>query len=194
MGAGADEAQRLHALQSTLAGCDRATRLVEQLLTLARLEAAPAALSASSVDLTMVTRQVAANLAPTALARQQSLELEADASCAVAGNDLLMGVLVRNLLDNALRYSPDGAKILVSVAVTDGQPTLSVHDSGPGMTADEMARLGERFFRVLGHAQPGSGLGWSIVKRIVGVFGAQVQASRSDALGGLAVTVRWPAP
>jgi two-component system sensor histidine kinase QseC len=61
------------------------------------------------------------------------------------------------------------------------------------MTEQEMARLGERFYRVLGHAQPGSGLGWSIVKRIADVFGAQVQARHSALLGGLAVAVRWPA-
>lgn len=195
LGAGADEAQRQHALQATLAGCDRATRLVEQLLTLARLEAAPAAstAAAASVDLSAVARRVAADLAPTALARHQTLELEAIAPHAVAGDDLLIGVLVRNLIDNAMRYSPDDARIWVSVATESGQPTLRVEDSGPGMTEQEMARLGERFYRVLGHERPGSGLGWSIVKRIGNLFGAQVQVSHSDRLGGLAVSVRWPA-
>jgi two-component system sensor histidine kinase QseC len=194
MGAGADEAQRLHALQSTLAGCDRATRLVEQLLTLARLEAAPASPSASAttVDLRMVARRVAADLAPLALAHHQTLELEAPAPTLVVGDDMLVSVLVRNLIDNAMRYSPDGAKIWVSVAAQFGQPYLRVEDSGPGMTEQEIARLGERFFRVLGHERPGSGLGWSIVKRIGNLFGAQVQVSRSDRLGGLAVSVRWP--
>ena len=74
-----------------------------------------------------------------------------------------------------------------------GQTVLSVQDSGAGMTVPEMARLGERFFRVLGNEQPGSGLGWSIVKRIAAVFDAQVQVNRSERLGGLAVAVRWPA-
>lgn len=195
LGAGADEAQRQHALQATLAGCDRATRLVEQLLTLARLEAAPAAsaAAAASVDLSAVARRISADLAPTALARHQTLELEAIAPHAVAGDDLLIGVLVRNLIDNAMRYSPDGARIWIQVATESGQPTLRVEDSGPGMTEPEMARLGERFYRVLGHEQPGSGLGWSIVKRIGNLFGAQVQVSHSDRLGGLAVSVRWPA-
>jgi two-component system sensor histidine kinase QseC len=195
LGAGADEAQRQHALQATLAGCDRATRLVEQLLTLARLEAAPAAstAAAATVDLSAVARRIAADLAPTALARHQTLELEAIASHAVAGDDMLIGVLVRNLIDNAMRYSPDGARIWIHVATESGQPTLRVEDSGPGMTEQEMARLGERFYRVLGHERPGSGLGWSIVKRIGNLFGAQVQVSHSDRLGGLAVSVRWPA-
>lgn len=190
LGAGTDTAQRDHALQATLAGCDRATRLVEQLLTLARLEVTPAAFN-TSVDLTTVARRVAADLAPCALMRHQTLELDAATACVVTGDDMLVGVLVRNLIDNALRYSPDGARVCVSVGVESGQPVLRVEDSGPGMTEPEMARLGERFYRVLGHDQTGSGLGWSIVKRIGNVFGAQVQISRSDLLGGLAVSVRW---
>ena len=196
LGAGADAAQRQHALQATLAGCDRATRLVEQLLTLARLEATSvnsAAAPAATVNLSAVARRVAADLAPAALARHQTLEFEAVAPCAVAGDDMLVGVLLRNLIDNAMRYSPDGARVQVSVATESGQPVLRVEDSGPGMTEQEMTRLGERFYRVLGHEQPGSGLGWSIVKRIGDVFGAQVQVSRSDRLGGLTVIVRWPA-
>lgn len=196
LGAGLDSAQRDHALQFTLAGCDRATRLVEQLLTLARLEAtSPSAETpATSADLSALTRRVAAELAPKALARQQTLELDAAAACMVNGNDVLIAVLVRNLIDNALRYSPDGARINVQVAMESTQPVLRVDDSGPGMTEPEMARLGERFFRVLGQEQPGSGLGWSIVKRIADVFGAQVRVSRSAQLGGLSVAVRWPAP
>ncbi len=191
LGAGTDAAQREHALQATVAGCDRATRLVEQLLTLARLEATPAA-PATTVELSALARRVAADLAPSALARRQTLELEAGMPCAVAGDELLVSVLVRNLLDNAIRYSPDGAQIWVNVATLAGQPMLRIEDSGPGMTVQEMARLGERFYRVLGHGQPGSGLGWSIVKRIGDVFGAEIEVERSDQLGGLAVSVRWP--
>lgn len=190
LGAGADDTQRQHALQATLAGCDRATRLVEQLLTLARLEAAPAE-EAAPVELGALARQVTAELAPLALARQQTLALEAPVPCRVTGNSVLLGVLLRNLIDNAMRYSPDGAQIRVTVAQAQGAAVLRVEDSGAGMSEPDMARLGERFFRVPGHERPGSGLGWSIVKRIAAVSGAQLEVVRSDALGGLAVTVRW---
>jgi two-component system sensor histidine kinase QseC len=197
LGAGNDTAQRDHALQFTLAGCDRATRLVEQLLTLSRLEAAAnpgAALPLNTpVDLSAVTRRTCADLAPAALQRQQELILDAPAVCLVTGDDALLGVLVRNLVDNALRYSPDVATVQVSVAQRSGQVELLVQDSGPGLTDPEIARLGERFYRVLGSDQPGSGLGWSIVKRIADVFAAEVQVQRASPLGGLAVTVRWPA-
>lgn len=191
MGAGGDTAQLEHALRLTLVGCDRATRLVGQLLTLSRLEASTAA-PATKVDLGALVQSLAADLAPSALARHQTLELEADAPCTVRGDETLVNVLVRNLLDNALRYSPDGARVLVDVTMQDRQATLRVQDGGPGMTDAEIARLGERFFRVLGNEQPGSGLGWSIVKRLADVFGAQVRVGRSDLLGGLSVAVSWP--
>jgi two-component system sensor histidine kinase QseC len=196
LGAGSDTAQRDHALQFTLAGCDRATRLVEQLLTLARLEAAAshssAPLVSTTTDLSALTRRVAADLAPAALLRQQVLILDAPKACPVNGDDTLLSVLVRNLIDNALRYSPAGATVQVTVSVQAAQTLLQVQDSGPGLTPAELTRLGERFYRVLGTEQAGSGLGWSIVKRIADVFGAQVQAGASELLGGLAVTVRWP--
>jgi len=191
LGAGADEAQRQHALQATLAGCDRATHLVEQLLTLARLEAAPAG-ATDGVDLGGLARRVLAELAPGALLRHQQLELDVGAPCRVTGNDMLLGVLLRNLVDNALRYSPDGATVQVCVTQEAGRPVLRVEDSGAGMTAQEMGRLGERFYRVPGHAQPGSGLGWSIIRRIAQVCGAQVETASSARLGGLAVSVSWP--
>ena len=190
LGAGDDYAQRNHALRFTLAGCDRATRLVDQLLTLARLEASQAKPSLA-VDLSAAVRQVCADLAPTALARGQTLELDAKAACPVVADDVLLGVLVRNLVDNALRYSPAGACVLVNVQLGSETSELRVQDSGPGMSSETMQRLGERFFRVLGSDQPGSGLGWSIAQRIADVFGAQLTASPSQDLGGLMVLVRW---
>ncbi len=192
LGAGDDQVQRDHALHVTLAACDRAVHLVEQLLVLARLESAPVN-RFSAMDLSAVARRVAADLAPNAMARHQSLELEADQPCSVTGDEMLISVLVRNLIDNALRYSPDGARVLVNVVTEAAKTVLRIEDSGPGMTQAEMSRLGERFYRVLGSDQPGSGLGWSIVKRIGDVFGVKVQTGRSSSLGGLAVTVYWPA-
>jgi two-component system sensor histidine kinase QseC len=192
MGARDDVAERTHALQTTLAGCDRASRLVDQLLTLARLEASPDAMPVA-VDLSAVVRRVAGELAPTALGRKQDIAVLADAPCAVAANEVLLGVLVRNLVDNALRYSPAGARVQVNVHADAQGAHLQVQDSGPGMSDEAIGHLGERFFRVLGNEQPGSGLGWSIVRRLLQVFGAQVQIGRSETWGGLSVRVQWPA-
>ena len=191
LGAGANEPERRHALELTLAGCDRATRLVEQLLTLARLEEGGNSVAAP-VDLCGIARRVAADLAPVALGRKQVLELAMTGACPLPVSEILLTVLVRNLLDNALRYSPDGASVLMTVSESDGAAVFQVQDSGPGMTPEQLQRLGERFYRVLGNDQPGSGLGWSIVRRLVDVFGARVEATRSAQLGGLSVTVTWP--
>jgi two-component system sensor histidine kinase QseC len=106
---------------------------------------------------------------------------------------VLLGVLVRNLVDNALRYSPAGARVEVVVHTDARGAHLQVQDSGPGMSDEAIGHLGERFFRVLGNDQPGSGLGWSIVRRLLAVFGAQAQISRSTELGGLSVAVHWSA-
>ena len=184
----ADAALRKHALQGTLQGCDRATRLVEQLLSLSRLEAVAAPVMAA-VDLRALTQSVVAELAPKAIGKQQTLELEADLPCLIPGNETLLAVLVRNLVDNAVRYSPPMACIQVTVAQQAGQVTLCVQDSGPGLAEADRLRLGERFFRVTGSTESGSGLGWSIVRRIAAVHGLALQVQPSAELGGLSIRV-----
>lgn len=188
----ADDAARQHALQATLAGCDRATRLVEQLLTLSRLEAddrstlAPLALDA-------LARRVVAELAPQAIAKRQTIEVNAAVACAVRCDATLAAVLVRNLVDNAIRYSPPSARVHVGVQPDPSGTRLTVEDSGPALAPVDLQRLGERFFRVIGSGEGGSGLGWSIVRRIAAVHGAAIVIGRSAALGGLSVTVTWRA-
>jgi len=192
LAAGTDTETREHALQYTLAGCDRATHLVEQLLTLSRLESSSAGAPKGRVDLCVVTQRVAAELAMTALGRGQELTLDAPAPCWIGADDMLSGVLVRNLLDNAMRYSPQGAQVSVSVTQMAAHVLLQVEDSGPGLSDADIAHLGERFYRVLGTEQTGSGLGWSIVRRIAGVYQAEVIVRRSARVGGLCAEVRWP--
>ncbi len=119
--------------------------------------------------------------------------MSADAACPIVANATLAGVLVRNLVDNAIRYSPPHASVKLSVVRDGGRVVLRVEDSGPGMAAADADRLGERFFRVLGTGEGGSGLGWSIVRRIAEVHQAAVSVDRSDDLGGLRVEVAWPA-
>ena len=188
----ADAAQRRHALEATLQGCDRATRLVEQLLTLSRLEtgAAPAL---DAMDLGSVVRLVCAEAAPRAIAKEQVLEVAVDTDCPVMGNAALAGALVRNLVDNAIQYSPARAKVKLSVSRSDGVVRLTVEDSGPGLAPPDADRLGERFFRVMGTGVSGSGLGWSIVRRIAEVHGAIVNVGASSQLGGMLVEIDWPA-
>lgn len=181
-----NDTQRRSALQHTLDGCDRATRLVQQLLTLSRLEA-DAMLKEGLVDLQAITRRELAEAAPRALEKHQALELQDGPPCPVHGDEALLAVLVRNLVDNAIRYSPPGARVLVHLTQDAAQTRLSVEDSGPGLAAEDLARLGERFFRPLGTTESGSGLGWSIVRRIAAAHHMVIEVERSARLGGLAV-------
>ena len=187
----AEEAERLHALHATLHGCDRATRLVEQLLTLSRLESG-AEHALVLVDLAALARQVVAEVAPLALNKQQTIELSATGVHTVQGDATLLAVMIRNLVDNAIRYSPTGAIVKLAISTADGVVRLTLDDSGPGMSPADMARVGERFFRVVGSAQDGSGLGWSITRRIAAVHGVVVRIDRSASLGGLSVEVGFP--
>jgi two-component system, OmpR family, sensor histidine kinase QseC len=140
-----------------------------------------------SVDLSAVARQVVSDLVPRALRRQQDLGLEANSACTIDGDEMLL--VLRNLIDNAVRYCPAGARINVTTAVQNGQAVLAVEDSGPGLSDQEIARLGQRFARGGGHEESGSGLGWSIVHRIAQVHGLVATVTRSQHLGGLAVTI-----
>lgn len=182
--------QRRHALQSTLEGCDRATHLVEQLLTLSRLEAVDPS-SLDKVDLNSLARKVISGLAPAAIRKNQVLEFICSDDCLVKGNETLLAALIRNLLDNSIRYSPSFSNIQISIRLDEGQVTLIIEDSGQGLSESDLARLGERFFRIVGNGENGSGLGWSIARRIAQVHQLELHAERSKKLGGLAVSIVW---
>jgi two-component system sensor histidine kinase QseC len=105
----------------------------------------------------------------------------------------LVGVLAGNLVDNAHRYSPEGATIHVCWRALP-RPQLVVQDSGPGLSPVHLSRLGDRFFRVPDNGADGSGLGWSIVRRLAQRYDLQVQVERSAQWGGLRVVLTWPDP
>jgi len=183
---------RQQALQSTLVGCDRASRVVEQLLTLARMES-PQDIVSEPFRLDQLAQQVIADLTPEALRRGQTLELLAPESILIHGQSTLWQILLRNLIDNALRYSPDGAVVRIDAKTLDpSHVQVTVQDSGAGLSSADMARLGERFFRVIGTTATGSGLGWSIVRHIARLLQIDVQLGKSEDLGGLQVTLRYP--
>ncbi len=192
LGSDANDAVRHQALQDTLAGCDRASRVVEQLLTLARVEGSQS-LSAELFQVDQLLQQVMADLTPEALRRHQHLELIAPEPLTVRGQSTLWHILLRNLIDNALRYSPEGATVRIQAhrCGTD-QLEVTVQDSGLGLSPEHLARLGERFFRVLGTSASGSGLGWSIVRHIATLQQIDVQVAKSVDLGGLKVILRHP--
>lgn len=186
-----DDGARQHALDGVIEGCDRATRLVDQLLTLARLEP-DAARRAGPCELAGLAREVIAELAPFALAKDVDIELRRSEAVCVEGHRDLLSVLLRNLVDNAVRYSPHGSSVNVDVLSSGEGATISVTDEGPGVALDERARLGQRFYRVLGTGQTGSGLGLSIVRRIAEMHSARLRFEEGDNRKGLRVVVEFP--
>ncbi|HEY3635168.1 MAG TPA: ATP-binding protein [Caldimonas sp.] len=186
-----DEAGRSAALAAIAAGIERATRLIEQLLTLARSEpgAAPAALE--PVDLGELARETLAAMHPFAHDRGSELVLDAEPAAVVHGERNALAALVRNLVDNAVRYSPAGSVVEVRVRSLDGAVALQVDDAGPGIPDADRERVFDRFYRRSENGESGSGLGLAIVRSVAAAHGASIELARS-ARGGLGVSVRFP--
>jgi len=187
----ADDTVRERALDNVIAGSDRASHLVEQLLTLARLDPGGVPATLAPCDLAQEARSAVAEIVPAAHAKGVDVELTGEA-VPVRGDPRLLRALLRNLLDNAVRYGRTGTAIRVRLESREGAARLVVADDGPGVPADELARLGQRFHRVLGTGESGSGLGLSIVRRIADVHGASLAFAPTAAGGGLTVIVDFP--
>ena len=112
----------------------------------------------------------------------------------VEADPQMLDIVLRNLLDNALRYCPDGSRIAIDARRHAGFDRIAVRDNGPGVDAASRARLSERFFRVLGRGQPGSGLGLSIVRRIADLHGIALAFGAGLDGRGLGVTLDVEAP
>jgi two-component system OmpR family sensor kinase/two-component system sensor histidine kinase QseC len=186
------EAERAAAAEALAAGIERAARLVEQLLTLARTEPGAAAAPLQPLDLSELVREALADTVPLALARGTQFELHADAPLPLDGDRAALSALVRNLADNAVRYSPAGARVELRVFLQHGRPVLQVDDAGPGIPPAERERVFDRFYRRGLADEPGTGLGLAIVRGVAQRHGATVALDDSP-LGGLRVTLRFAA-
>ncbi|MDO8958340.1 MAG: ATP-binding protein [Rhodocyclaceae bacterium] len=182
--------ERDAALAHVIEATDRATRLVEQLLTLARLEAPSASQAFVACDLRQIAVTTLAAAAPAALAKQIEIELTDGPSVSVPGDPTLLGVLLRNLIDNAVRYSPPQVGVGVTAGLgAAGEPFVAVIDQGPGIPPAERSRVLDRFHRIAGNAESGSGLGLSIAARIVELHGARLELDSGPDGKGLCARV-----
>ncbi|MDI1298305.1 ATP-binding protein [Methylotenera sp.] len=186
-----DRAERNTALENVLRGVDRAARLVQQLLTLARVDPETAVDSFKQVNLRALAASVMADLEPLAHTKQIELFLEEGQAANVLGDDSQLVLLLRNLLDNAIRYTPAGGLVSVSVSDLNGMH-LKIRDTGPGIAEIERDQVLQRFYRITGSGEEGSGLGLSIVKRIADLHGARLELSSNEKGEGLLVQVIWP--
>jgi two-component system sensor histidine kinase TctE len=188
-------AQQLRrSLQQIASSTDRATHLINQLLSLARAEHQATDLGAfEAVDLAQLARDQVRDWVPQALARGIDLGYEGvDQPLRIVGMPLMLRELLKNLIDNALRYAPSGsvpsASVTVRVRAAGGSAFLDVEDTGPGIPESDRALVFERFYRVLGTNVDGSGLGLAIVRETAEQHDALVRVTNNPR----AVDPRWP--
>ncbi|SNY65574.1 quorum sensing histidine kinase QseC [Enterobacter sp. CC120223-11] len=172
-----DDSQSLEkALSQLHFGIDRASRLVEQLLTLSRLDSLAQLDDVETLSIADLLQSSVMDIYHAAQQAGIEVRLHLDAQeVRRKGQALLLSLLVRNLLDNAVRYSPRGS----TVDVTLDPRGFTVRDNGPGISAEALARIGERFYRPPGQDEPGSGLGLSIVQRIAALHQMSVVFSNA---------------
>jgi two-component system phosphate regulon sensor histidine kinase PhoR len=173
----------------------RMERLVTDLLRLARLDAGQETVEFSQCDVDTLLKTIAHDFEPLAAQKQQTIEVAVTPAAAMLNTDATkLHDVARNLIENAVNYTPDGGAIDVRADVTDGDFRLTVADSGHGIAPDDLGRVFERFYRVdKSRARPGgTGLGLSIVKHLVHVLGGEVSVANQDG-GGALFTVTLPA-
>lgn len=188
-----DEPTRETSTRRLASGIDRATRLVDQLLVLARQQSTRAnGLQAGPVNLADITRRAVADAAGAAQAAGLDLGLAHADEVPVSGFADALAILLRNLLDNAIKYTPAGGRIDVELRHDAQGPLLSVMDSGPGIPAEDRERVLDRFYRLPGSEATGSGLGLAIAKSVADLHGARITLDTAPQLGGLWVQLRFP--
>lgn len=189
----ATAAEREEAQARLLRGVDRLSRTVTQMLQLARLEQAPGALPLSTLDLKAAVVAQIAELTPIALEKNQELGLDGpDGPCPLQGQAEALAVMLRNLLDNAIRYTPQGGRIDVSIQADGPHWLLVIEDNGPGIPEGLRQRVWERFFRPPGLDEPGSGLGLSIVRQVLDLHRGKASLATGADGRGLRVEIRLP--
>ena len=183
-----------HALAQVIAGVDRMTHLVEQLLTLARVDPANQGRLPAALDPAEIITAVCADLLPQAQRQGQTLVVDVSAECRLAVTEAWLRIALRNLVDNALRYAGEGARVEVRLARRGSDCILSVADDGPGVAPDLRSQLSARFVRGEVEAE-GCGLGLSIVARIAALSHAQLELGdglpRAEGGHGFAVSLRF---
>jgi two-component system, OmpR family, sensor kinase len=174
-------------------GIERGRNLLDQLLTLAKAQSATDAMK-SPVSIQCIYRRVVEDLIPLAQAKHIDIGVVGTQDAQVWASELDMITVVKNLVDNAIRYSPEHGRVDLSVTTMDGRVALRIQDNGPGIALTERARVFDPFYRTLGSEQLGSGLGLSIVQAIAHRIGADISFEFSDNVkqSGLSVVVVIP--
>ncbi|MCK9238687.1 MAG: ATP-binding protein [Thiopseudomonas sp.] len=191
--AATDADQRQHSLSKVILGADRAAHLIDQLLVLAQLDPEHSLIQPQQVQLAALVSESIAQHAPAAIRKTVELGFTAEDDGLIQGDSTLLAILVRNLIDNAVRYTPSEGQVDILLQRHDAAIVLQIADTGPGIATAELQRITSRFYRVLGSGEDGSGLGLSIVERIAKLHAAQLSFDTPAHGTGLVVRVRFKA-
>lgn len=179
-------------LKNVILGVDRCTHIVQQLLTLSRLEPEHH-LEMQLFHLSNLAAEIVAQLAPQALEKNIEIELDSnDKEILMYANETAIAILIRNLVDNAIRYTPIGGNVKVYLQENEDNILIQVTDNGPGIPKELRNRVFERFYRVLGTQASGSGLGLAIVQQIVELHHAHIVLDEPPSGQGLEFSIYFP--
>ena len=183
---------RKFSIDHVLLGIDRTTHLVEQLLTLARLEPEHLSEKLQPLNISQLIIEETALLSPLAHDKNIELSICENENITVLAEDMSFRLLTRNLLNNAIAYTQESGVIEIFISVIDSSPCFIIKDNGPGIPLKDRERVLERFYRLENHTAPGCGIGLSIVMRVVELHNATLKMSSPDNGSGLIVSVCFP--
>lgn len=186
-----DTAAQTEALARLDAGVERASHLIAQMLLAAQTDPADNVARLTEINCAEIVRLAIAELAMFAMSRDIDLSFEGPERLMLTGDAERLRILARNLVDNALRYAPQGGTVRVTLVGKPDAAVLTVDDSGAGLSETDRTRVFDRFYRGTGSEQSGSGLGLAIVKNIVDQHSGRIELGRAE-LGGLRVAIYLP--
>ena len=189
---GPDEYRQLAA--STVEECDRLLDMINTMLTISRTEAGVSPLERTPVDLAAIVKEACELFQPLAEEKSVGLQIRTDGRAEVAGDQRMLQRMAANLIDNAIKYTPEGGRIVVALTPDSAkQIRLTVQDTGIGISEEDQPKIFERFFRSdRARTQGGAGLGLSLARAIVRVHGGRIEV-QSELNQGSTFTITLPA-
>jgi two-component system sensor histidine kinase QseC len=186
-----DEREIKECILAVNKGIDRTSKMVSQLLLLARLDPENQQTTFSTVDLNHLVSEVISRFTPQALDKKIDLGLLDSDEAKVHANASYLDLMISNLIDNAIRYSPPGGTIDVKIKKAESHVVLTIEDHGPGIAEADRERVFDRFVRLAGGETEGSGIGLAIVKRILSIHHAEIELKRPETHSGLIVQIHF---
>jgi two-component system sensor histidine kinase QseC len=187
-----DDDARHHSLSQIIKGSNKLSHIIDQLLTLARIQPEHLKSSFITLDLHAITVEVMSELTPLAIQKGLEVELLGEGPSHIEGNEELTRILLGNLLRNAINATPAPGLVQARIYECDGSVCLEIVDTGPGIPESQREKIFERFYRLPGNNAPGCGLGLSIVQAIIDVHDCRLSLSAPEKHTGLIVTIQYP--